>query len=374
MKPLLKWPGGKTRELPVLEEFLQPPIRTYLEPFVGGGAVLFSLAVEVPQTLFSRHPPARALVADVNPELVALYQGVGRRDPELRRILEGYARIWDEELPEVAVRTLPALAKWFQESGREEGATPPDELILAVTEAFSLEEARPRVRRGLVDKLRRSRRLEIKHGAMLAPELIAAQLETGLRAGFYTYLRDDLEPSSEAERAAVFFFQRCYCYGSMFRQNRAGRFNIPYGGKGYNNKRMAPKLAELFSQERSDFLSRVEVHQQDFREFFAAQMSSLGPEDLVFLDPPYDSEFQEYAGHRFGEVEQRALGEIVARLPCRILGIMQATPLIREIYQEAARVRRTRGAELHLEEYEKTYAYNVRGRNQRDVSHLLLRG
>lgn len=43
MKPFFKWAGGKTKEFPKVREFLPNSIKTYYEPFVGGGAVWFNL-------------------------------------------------------------------------------------------------------------------------------------------------------------------------------------------------------------------------------------------------------------------------------------------------------------------------------------------
>ena len=45
-KPFLKWAGGKTQLLPTIDSFLPNTFRdeddvTYIEPFVGGGAMLF---------------------------------------------------------------------------------------------------------------------------------------------------------------------------------------------------------------------------------------------------------------------------------------------------------------------------------------------
>lgn len=80
MLPFLKWAGGK-RWL-VQSGQLQIPIRyeRFIEPFLGGGAVFFALE------------PERALLSDVNPELIELYETV-RDEPEvLRTVLE-----WHQE-------------------------------------------------------------------------------------------------------------------------------------------------------------------------------------------------------------------------------------------------------------------------------------
>lgn len=42
-KPLLKWAGGKRQLLPHLLKLVPQDFNTYFEPFLGGGAVFFSL-------------------------------------------------------------------------------------------------------------------------------------------------------------------------------------------------------------------------------------------------------------------------------------------------------------------------------------------
>lgn len=43
MKTLLKWVGGKGQLLPTLLNMIPSDINTYIEPFLGGGAVAFAL-------------------------------------------------------------------------------------------------------------------------------------------------------------------------------------------------------------------------------------------------------------------------------------------------------------------------------------------
>lgn len=64
MLPIIKWSGGKRDELDNITPHI-PEYTRYLEPFVGGGAVYFHLA---PQT---------AVIADVHPDLIALYRTIG---------------------------------------------------------------------------------------------------------------------------------------------------------------------------------------------------------------------------------------------------------------------------------------------------------
>lgn len=65
-RPFLKWAGGKGRLLEQYQPYFPSQIATYFEPFIGGGAVFFAL----------RHRCQSAVIADINPELVNVYQVV----------------------------------------------------------------------------------------------------------------------------------------------------------------------------------------------------------------------------------------------------------------------------------------------------------
>lgn len=73
MKPFLKWAGGK-RWL-FTAEFMDrlPKFDRYIEPFVGGGAGFFALS------------PAKAILSDVNPELINLYREVRENPTKVER-------------------------------------------------------------------------------------------------------------------------------------------------------------------------------------------------------------------------------------------------------------------------------------------------
>ena len=74
-KPFLKWAGGKTQLLDEIdnrlpkEEICAGQIDTYVEPFVGGGAVFFHVAQQYPQ--FNRF-----YLFDINADLVNCYNAV----------------------------------------------------------------------------------------------------------------------------------------------------------------------------------------------------------------------------------------------------------------------------------------------------------
>ena len=85
-KPFLKWAGGKTQLLPTLDCFLPKVFptqqnATYIEPFVGGGAMLFYM-------LRTYSNIKRAVVNDINPHLITTYKVIRDLPGELIELLE----------------------------------------------------------------------------------------------------------------------------------------------------------------------------------------------------------------------------------------------------------------------------------------------
>lgn len=77
-QPFVKWAGGKTSLLPELLRRVPPQFGVYYEPFLGGGALFFALR------------PARAVLGDINEDLISAYLEV-RDDPDgLMRALDRY--------------------------------------------------------------------------------------------------------------------------------------------------------------------------------------------------------------------------------------------------------------------------------------------
>jgi len=75
-KPVLKWAGGKTQILDALRARLPKKFNRYIEPFIGGGALFFDLN------------PREAIIADLNPELINLYQCLQQNYLKVVRFLE----------------------------------------------------------------------------------------------------------------------------------------------------------------------------------------------------------------------------------------------------------------------------------------------
>lgn len=80
-KPFLKWAGGKGQLLSVISENLPLEIETYIEPFVGSGAVLFNILNERPGV-------KRVIINDINSDLINTYKVIKDNCGELISILQ----------------------------------------------------------------------------------------------------------------------------------------------------------------------------------------------------------------------------------------------------------------------------------------------
>src|SRR5581483_10398473 len=95
LTPFLKWAGGKKKELHHILPLI-PPFDSYYEPFIGGGAVLFSLQAP------------KAFINDKSTELFQLYSMIAQHDEDffhtLDILLSGWqdiSRIVDHEATEL---------------------------------------------------------------------------------------------------------------------------------------------------------------------------------------------------------------------------------------------------------------------------------
>jgi len=84
-KPFLKWAGGKTQMIGDIEKALPKEIKksnfTYIEPFVGSGAVLFWMLDNFPNI-------QKAVINDINDDLINTYSIIASRPKELISILQ----------------------------------------------------------------------------------------------------------------------------------------------------------------------------------------------------------------------------------------------------------------------------------------------
>jgi DNA adenine methylase len=110
-KPFLKWAGGKTQLINDIEKALPKNISrdkfTYIEPFVGSGAVLFWMLNNFPKL-------EKAVINDINEDLINTYRIIATKPKELISILQnGYYNL-DEKEEEKKELGVPLSGRAFR--------------------------------------------------------------------------------------------------------------------------------------------------------------------------------------------------------------------------------------------------------------------
>lgn len=184
------------------------------------------------------------------------------------------------------------------------------------------------------------------------------------REQMYYCIRDryNAGASSAEQRAADFFLLRQLAYGGMFRLNAAGDFNVPFG--------RAYAHSDGVLRGKADYLSRPGVRAKmalltlytlDFEEFL--NEFRFGPDDFVFLDPPYDTSFSKYHQTDFDSFDQERLAQALEGLNGKFMLVCKRTPTIEALYL---------GNGYHELSYEFRYRFNIKGRFSRNSEHLII--
>ncbi len=106
--PVVKWVGGKRQLLDEITPMLPERMTTYCEPFLGGGAVLFSLQ------------PSKAIVNDLNEDLISVYETI--RD-DVEALIESLKKHENTSEYFYAIRDMDRDKKIYQAMSRVEKAS-----------------------------------------------------------------------------------------------------------------------------------------------------------------------------------------------------------------------------------------------------------
>lgn len=362
LKPLLKYPGGKTSELGVINENLPSNINNYIEPFVGGGAVYFDLNNK------------NNFINDKSEELILLYKYIKENNPTFYNELDIIISNWNK-LKELANndRITNLYIKYRNDEKFDMHQELQDIINIGIEKVpmFTLRKS-IKFESFLVDCLYQKfsliKRNEIKKKELLEHSPLIDNIEAGVKAAYYTYLRDVYNKPSEynklsrPRKVAIYLFIREYCYSSMFRFNKNGGFNVPYGGVSYNKKTLETKITYYKTKEVKNILNHTQLYNEDFYSFL--NKIKIDKNDFMFLDPPYDTTFSEYDRNSFGMEDQKRLANyLINECPCRFMLIIKKTDFIESLYINQG---------LKILEQDKTYFVSFKNRNKKDVKHLII--
>ena len=149
---------------------------------------------------------------------------------------------------------------------------------------------------------------------------------------FYAVREQEWTQLPQAEAAARTIFLNRTCFNGLYRVNKQGKFNVPYGK--YTN----PKICDDDGlKTASETLKKAEILCGDYLlvlEHYAQ------PGDFIFLDPPYlpiseYADFKRYTKEQFYEEDHVELAKIIMRLQergCYIILTNSNHPLVHELY------------------------------------------
>ncbi|MGN1236343.1 MAG: DNA adenine methylase [Bacteroidaceae bacterium] len=231
-KPFVKWVGGKGQLIKQLEallpvDFAEMKDVTYIEPFVGGGAMLFYMLQRYPNI-------QHAIINDINPDLTMCYQVV-------------------RDNPTALIKSLDSIQSSYYGFQTEEER-----------KAFFLQQ-RERFNSKTLDKI---------------------------------------------DNTTLFIFLNRTCFNGLYRVNKAGKFNVPFG------KYTTPAIcdpATIYAD--SKLLQKVEIMTGDFERTF----EKIRGKTFFYFDPPYrplsnTSSFNDYSKEDFNDDAQIRLKLFCDRL------------------------------------------------------------
>lgn len=367
LTPFLKWAGGKKKELHNILPLI-PPFDAYYEPFMGGGAVLFSL-----------HSP-KAYINDKSAELFQLYRMIAQQDEDFFHTLDILLSGW-QDISRIVNNVAAELLALYNNYSTGTCSTKEVEHSLlefiqqhhtAFTAMFAIfpnkgtENFACELKRNLLGKTKRMKAIEQKKWRLPADDILA-NIECALKSAFYMHLRHlynhiqqyDIAPG---QATAIFFFVRENAYASMFRYNNQGNFNVPYGGISYNHKDLAQKIAYMRSMALQRFLVGTVIENMDFAAFLRKYAPSAN--DFIFLDPPYDSTFSTYTQNIFSMQDQERLANYLkTQCQAKFMLVIKNTPAILALYAQAS---------LTIRTFDKKYLVSFQDRNDKNAEHLII--
>lgn len=366
LSPIIKWPGGKEKELKYILPKV-PHFKRYFEPFVGGGSVFMGINAR------------EYYINDFSSELVELYKSIAKSDIVFFDYLSKIEESWKN--CERFFNSNKILSEYFIRFRRNEidkaelrkvlhdfCISNKDDILSMLCSEFTsfpcvlVEELEANLQR----KMGRMRVLEIERNELSESDVyenILTAIKSAVYMNYrYLYNNEIITLNNPKLHCALFFFMRNYAYSGMFRYSSKGDFNVPYGGMAYNRKMLSNKIDYYHSKALLSHFARTKMYNLDFEDFL--ETTKPDSNDFVFLDPPYDSEFSTYAQKSFTRDDQKRLANyLINKCKAKWMMIIKNTDFIFNLYDDN---------NLNILSFEKEYVVSFMNRNDRKVEHLLI--
>jgi DNA adenine methylase len=204
-------------------------------------------------------------------------------------------------------------------------------------------------------------------------ELISllGQHQIGYKEGpeeyYYQLRKIDPNKLSKTARAARFIALNRTCFNGLYRVNRQGLFNVPWGK--YNNPLICDSRNLRNASIALHYYSNITIKVSDYKEML---LENAKEGDFIYLDPPYSPEsstacFTNYTSFGFDNQDQQELADIFRKLDdrkCKVMLTNSSTPLVRELYAPF---------DEHTVEVSSKRAINCKGAKRQGHTDLIIR-
>ena len=368
LSPILKWAGGKELELKYIHPEIPKSFNRYFEPFVGGGAMFFSVNSD------------KMFINDRSRELINLYQAISEQDKTFIKAVKDISYNW-KLIEKIVDNNRDEFIKIYK-SFSENSITNNNlknwiiSFVLSHNTEFNgmfdcnfnlnIENFIKEINKNLFGKINRMKKIEQNKGKLPDKDILD-NIEASLKSAFYMHFRHlynniNKYGIDKSFATAIFFFIRNFAYSGMFRYNAKNEFNVPYGGIGYNRKNLDKKIEYLTSKKLVEHLYKTKIASLDFYDFLMQYEPKQN--DFIFLDPPYDSNFSTYSQNDFTKEDQKRLADYLLKCKAKWLMVIKNTEFIHSLYNKS---------KISISSFNKKYLVSFQNRNDKNTEHLIIK-
>jgi DNA adenine methylase len=142
--------------------------------------------------------------------------------------------------------------------------------------------------------------------------------------------KPDLSVNESVELAAIFLYLNKTCFNGMYRENKNGEYNVPFGkqsGHDIFNESIVANLHIVLNQKN------IYLSCGNYDNTF----SKASSDDFFYLDPPYYDTFTCYLKESFGKNEQIQLKkyfQLLSEKGCKVALSNSNTEFIKQLYKD----------------------------------------
>ena len=352
LQPIIKWLGGKNREYKIFASYFPNGLENFdyiVEPFAGSISTSLNIFNNI------KNNNLKFIFNDLDENLIIFYNFIKKQNSKFYKYIEDF-----EKQREIFRKKYNEI-KLFQNFNKKNIFD--FEFLFEKNKEVFFEYLETNIKHYKIDN-KPELNLE-KYGEILYFKSLYE---------YARYIMNDNKENYEIEfYIANWYYIKEFAFSGTVRYNSKGKFNVPYGGKGYNKKNFIKKIKNAYENKTyRDFFEKSKFHNLDYQEFFQWLLKNIekNKKYFIFLDPPYDTTFKNYLNNSvFEKKQQIILANILKNIKDKynniyFMLIINESELINKLYKLDFYI---------LNKYNKKYSVNFKNCNNRKLfDHLII--